>query len=488
MKTKTLLVFVLILAFVMRMIVVGQSFWLDEAIGALVVKERNLVDIAINFPKGDNHPPLYYMLLEIWSNIFGYSEIALRSLSVLFGVGSVFVTYKIAQLITSHKSQITHSFSAATALLLATSGFHIYYSQEARMYMMAAFFASLSIYSYMMVLRKMQNIKYWAIFSLSIVALAFTDYVPVFLLPIFWVYPLIVKKDKRWWKIFIASHTPLLVFGILWLPTLLYQSQRGRWLLQTLPAWRNVAGGATLKQAVLVWTKFVLGRISLIDKGFYYSIVVLASAPFVYLLYKAWRKKRGEIQLVWMWLLIPLVLGFVASFMFPAFIYFRFVYVYPAFILLTAYGLFQIASKNIRNIVFLCLLLINLLSWGLYIVEPYQQREHWRDAIGFVESKAKDNDIALFTNPEPFAPARYYSTGKLNLVGTTDSIFANKDETIKKTNTALLGKSGVYYFEYLQDLHDPNGYVLSAILDNGFFKKEIYSHFPGIGFITYYTR
>jgi uncharacterized membrane protein len=351
---------ILFLSLILRLIVINQSLWLDEAIGALVVKERNFIDIAINFPKGDNHPPLYYMLLKIWSNIFGYSEIALRSLSVLFSLGSIFATYKITYLIASRRSQISFYFPIISAILLATSQFFIYYSQEARMYMMAAFFATLSIYSYLKVLKEDISIKHWILFSISIVSFVFTDYMPIFLLPVFWIYALIEKRRVKWWRKFVVSHIPLVLIGIMWLPTFLYQSARGKWLLQTLPAWKNIAGGATTKQAGLVWMKFVLGRISYSDKVLYYSLIFIASTPFVYLFYHSVKKTKNTI-IIWLWLIVPLVTGFLASFVFPAFIYFRFVYIYPAFIILLTHGLFQITSSKLKLLLFLTILTINLL-------------------------------------------------------------------------------------------------------------------------------
>jgi len=84
-----------------------------------------------------------------------------------------------------------------SALLLASSPFHIYYSQEARMYIMAGLFATMSIYYFFANFRYKVKHKYsWLLFSLSITALVFTDYVPVFLLPLFWVYA-VIKKQKR---------------------------------------------------------------------------------------------------------------------------------------------------------------------------------------------------------------------------------------------------------------------------------------------------
>ena len=148
-----MIVWVLILGLVLRLVVINQSLWLDEAIGAVAVKNYSYKGIVSVFLKNDNHPPLYYLTLKFWTDIFGYSELAMRSLSVIFGVGTIFLTYKIAQKVSTNRL-----FAPLAVLLITTSQLHIYYSQEARMYSMAAFVAALSIYYFLDLIKKLQII------------------------------------------------------------------------------------------------------------------------------------------------------------------------------------------------------------------------------------------------------------------------------------------------------------------------------------------
>ncbi|MBU1844674.1 glycosyltransferase family 39 protein [Patescibacteria group bacterium] len=476
---------ILFLALILRLVVINQSFWLDEAIGALVVKEQNIVQIATQFPKGDNHPPLYYLALEGWGNLFGYSEVALRGLSVLFGVLTVYFTFLIAKIFTNKKKV---SYPLFSALLLASSPFHIYYSQEARMYIMAGLFASMAIYYFLLTLDTKVKQKYpWILFSLSITALVFIDYVPVFLLPLFWLFAFIKKQKKDWWIKFLLSHLPLVFSGALWLPIFLVQLERGAWLMQKLPAWSRLAGGATPKQALLVWAKFILGRISFKNKVLYYSLIGISSLPFIYSLSKA-LKERKKICIIWSWLLVPLSLTFIASLVFPAFIYFRFLYVVPAFYLLVAWGVNQIKDREKRVLIGGLLLAVNIVGWLFYVGEPYQQREQWRQAVSFIESRAqKDKDVVVFENPQPFAPYMWYEKGEIDAFGATNSILADEAETKQKTLSIINNRQGVYYFEYLHDLSDPKGIVVQTIQDVGFGKDEIFD-FIGVGQVTYWTK
>ena len=130
-KSQILLVLVLALAVFLRFYLLdGQSFWNDEGNSARIA-ERSL-QLITEGAAGDIHPPLYYYLLHVWRGLFGASEFALRSLSAMLGVLVVGLTFLIGRKV----------FSAGVGLLAAfvaaINPFQIYYSQEARMYMLLA--------------------------------------------------------------------------------------------------------------------------------------------------------------------------------------------------------------------------------------------------------------------------------------------------------------------------------------------------------------
>ena len=479
------IILILILGILLRLVVINQSLWLDEAIGALVVRDQTYAQIITEFPKSDNHPPLYYLVLKGWTDIFGYSETSLRFPSIIFGLGSIWLVYLIALKIDSDKRK----FAFLAAIFLATSPFHIYYSQEARMYMMAAFFAASAIYSFLFLTEKQGENQaqpiWWGAFSLSITALVFTDYMPVFMLPVFWVWAYIKKMGRAWWIKFLIAHAPILILGYFWFSIFLHQAERGRWLLSTLPAWGDIAGGATAKQAILVWMKFVLGRISLKNKLLYYLSVSFASVPILLTLLRAWVARR-KVLLIWFWLLLPLVTGYLVSYIFPAFIYFRFTYVVPAFYLIVGWGIRRVKDNFLQKSLITSIIIINLSGWLIYVTGPDQQREQWRQAVQFIEKRVKIEEIALFEFPQPFAPYDWYSTEAIEAQGATDSISANKEKTVEKTKKAIQNKKGVYYFEYLGDLSDPDRYVELGLFEAGFTKGEVFDLFPGVGQITYY--
>ncbi len=470
---------ILILGLILRLVVINQSLWLDEAIGALVVRDLSVKEIFTSFLPVDNHPPLYYLMLKLWTAVFGYTELSIRFPSVIFGVGTIFIIYLIASRILNNRK-----LGIVISLLLATSQFHIYYSQEARMYSMAAFFTVLSIFCFMKLIAKYDKPVYWIIFSMAVTMMIATDYMPLFLIPVFFIYAVFKNRERKWWFKLFMSFLPVFILGFIWLPVLEKQASGGAWLLKTVPTWKSVAGGANIKQLVLVWTKFTLGRISLTNRIYYYLIVIVSSIPFAFIFLKSIKSLKKNL-LIFLWLMLPLAVSFFVSYLFPVFIYFRFLYVIPAFYMAAGLGISEYKNKT-SVLLFLAILLINFGSWLYYITNPHQQREQWREAVKYVESKIAPNEITLFSYPEPFAPYRWYSKHAEISYGATESIYTKEASEVK--NSVLRNISGVYYFEYLKDISDPNSLVLSSIIQNGFKEQDKIGQFSGIGYIYHLTK
>jgi 4-amino-4-deoxy-L-arabinose transferase-like glycosyltransferase len=89
----------------------------------------------------DQHPPLYYLLLHLWSALHGDSPYAVRLLSALFGAATIPIIYLIGKRLSGAVVGVV------AAVLLAFSPFHIYFAQEARMYTLLAFNAAVAIYA-----------------------------------------------------------------------------------------------------------------------------------------------------------------------------------------------------------------------------------------------------------------------------------------------------------------------------------------------------
>lgn len=371
---------ILLLGTILRLISLNQSLWLDEATSALVAK-MPLAYIFTKFLPGDFHPLLYYLILKYWVNVFGSSEVSLRIPSVIFGVLTIYFVYLIVRKISDKKTAlIASSFSA-------TSGLLIYYSQEARMYSLAALLVCISIYLFIE--------KKWMWFSILLILIGMTDYVSLLILPVFWIFG---KKDIK--KMFLA-HIPLILAFALWSPIFISQLRTGFSITGT--AWWQILGVASFKNAALIPVKFILGRISFDDNILYTAVVVFAAGLFGYLLFKA--KKTSN--LIWMWLIVPIILGIFLSFKIPTLSYFRFLFCLPALYILVAAGIEK--SGRYKKLFLIIILIINILSSLYYLLNPNFWREDWRLAV-----KTIGFDIVVLPSDSQGEALQYY--GKANQI------------------------------------------------------------------------
>src|SRR3989339_1181292 len=198
MNKKIILIF--IFAFLIRLIALNQSLWLDEAVTSNVVKNFNFLQIINKFSPTDFHPPLYYLFMKLWTNFFGYSEIVLRMPSVLFSLATGYVVYLIG--------------GAWAAVFFLFNPLIVYYSQEARMYMMVTLLITLALYFFISNIKNKISkihIKNQIYFNLFIFLSLLTFYGSIFLVIAFLLYFLHKKQYKN---LFISLFTLFIYFLI----------------------------------------------------------------------------------------------------------------------------------------------------------------------------------------------------------------------------------------------------------------------------------
>ncbi len=125
------LLVITLLGFALRLFRLGsQSLWYDETVSAYLASLPPAELIA--HTARDIHPPGYYLALHLWQTIAGRTEFALAFFSLLFGVLLIPLTFQLARWL------INPATATWAALLIATSPYHIWYSQEVRMYTLGA--------------------------------------------------------------------------------------------------------------------------------------------------------------------------------------------------------------------------------------------------------------------------------------------------------------------------------------------------------------
>jgi 4-amino-4-deoxy-L-arabinose transferase-like glycosyltransferase len=150
-----------------------QSYWFDEA---ATVHELHLSFGALlhAVANKESTPPLYYVLAWMWAKAFGTGEIGLRSLSALAGVGAIPVAYLCG------RELFSRSAGLLAAAFTALSPFLIWYSQEARAYMLFSLLCGLSFLFFVRAWRRRstRDLVWWgACSSLAVLTHFFAGFV-----------------------------------------------------------------------------------------------------------------------------------------------------------------------------------------------------------------------------------------------------------------------------------------------------------------------
>jgi uncharacterized membrane protein len=149
-KIYILLAIVLVLGAAFRLKgLTAQSLWLDEI---HTMNEANpslqLSQISDKLRSFDPHPPLYFFTIHFWFKFLGFNDFAARLFSALIGIMGIFPIYLLGKEMKSEKVGLIAAF------LCSINFFHIFYSQEARNYVLISTVASVSLLFLVRTLKK----------------------------------------------------------------------------------------------------------------------------------------------------------------------------------------------------------------------------------------------------------------------------------------------------------------------------------------------
>lgn len=150
-----------VLAAVIRFATIrSQSYWADESLTAYEVglPFGSMINTVVHL---ETTPPLYFVLIWVWGHVFGTSEAALRSVSALAGLALVPIAYLAT------RELISRWAGVIAAAFVTVNPFLIWYSQEARAYMLLAAFCGASLLWFVRARSdpSRRNLTWWALFS-----------------------------------------------------------------------------------------------------------------------------------------------------------------------------------------------------------------------------------------------------------------------------------------------------------------------------------
>ena len=385
-KTLPLLVAVLLIAAATRILhTTDQSLWLDEGFTYNVIVRANTSWSAMFAEIAqDTHPPLYFVLLRLWTQVTGDSVLSLRLFSGLTAMFSVAVVYRLAFALTRDRYT-----PIVAALLLALWDADIFLAQETRMYAQRTLLACGSMWAYWRWMRKpsLQRSVPW---SLANAAMMYTQYLGGWIPLVQGIHALLFLRGRR---LFAAIGT-LAAAGILFAP----------WFV-----------GVTLNQAATPPDYEMLNAPpstwgTLWDlRGMYFGVLWALFFGLVAMgVWTAWGStddrpsRRSMAVLFGLWLVVPVAGTFAANTQFPLLMPRNLSLVTPAAALLVAVGWGTLA-RPARS-----LLLVVMAATMLTSVDYYRPKPPWDDLGALVASRAVPGDVVLTEVGNGGYPLRYY--------------------------------------------------------------------------------
>ncbi len=456
MAKKYLIIPIIILGFLLRLITINQSFWLDEASQAQM-SSMSVRQILFN-RAADFHPPFFYIIAHYWL-LVGRSEAWLRLLPVLFGVATIYVLYLFSKKLFPGSL----NYPLLSALFIALSPYHIYYSQEFRSYSLLCLLGTLSMYFFF------QKKYYYS--SVVNALLLYTHYSSSFLILTqlaYWFF----SDRKQILTILLGTLLTLLLFAP-WIPQLLSQLQSGVHIDSYLPGWRNVLSISPLKILPMTLFKLVGGRITLLNR-YLYGIYIIFVLILTFTSFLSLTKHKA---LLTTWTFLPIFIMILTSLAFPQNQPFRIIYILPAIILVLVQS-----AKRYPKLFTTLILYVFIFGNVTYFTRPRLQREQWRQAITFLQTV---NSPILVKFSDKFAPFYWYAP-KLQTISLVPKAPSNPKDFMPVL-TALPSSSKLYLVEYLTDLTDPSRLIDKNLIELGFLNTRTHN-FEGVGFIEEFSK
>ncbi|HEU5101692.1 MAG TPA: glycosyltransferase family 39 protein, partial [Roseiflexaceae bacterium] len=417
-------------------LIADKSLWLDEAFSVwmgwqpLGAMWRYLVQL-------DQHPPLYYTLLHFWMWL-GDSETVVRSFSALWGILTLPVIYAIGVRVGGP------ALGRLASLILALAPMHVQYAQDARMYAMLTFTASMALLCMVQLLGSGDEGPTTKDEAGPTAVVQPAPLVDSHSKP----HPTWFGSINRWWlglviftTLTMLGHNTALTFplaqglfiaGGLGIPALLRRACGADASLQArrLREWSLALGASLLLW--LPWLPGLLVQVRRVDQEFWIpaptwrsvvatwrdfvsafgpngpSIALILLAAGALALLGIWRLRRRPALLALLLLLIvvPFAGELLASLRRPIYYTRTLIWASIPFYVLLAAGLLQLRFRPLIVIATLALLLLNGASLANYYrnFEP----EGWREAAGWLAPQVRGGDIILFNAGWTQIPFDYY--------------------------------------------------------------------------------
>jgi uncharacterized membrane protein len=485
------LIVVLYAAFALRITGIDrQSIWYDE--GLSIYYARGSIGDLLAGISASEHPPLHSLMLGLWMALCGDSELAVRFLSVWWGVLAVALLYHLGR-------RLSPAGGTLAALLLAISPLAIWFSQETRGYMMALALVlatvdvAAGLLPFSLGSRDRARYGHWSRYLAYVVlatAALYTHLYSAFVL-IALNLALAIQQIRAF--VFIKNAKPRWANLLYWTCAQIFILVLfAPWLPYVAAQWRL---NATYFHGAVDWKQIVHRTLMAFSVGQTLAGPWATGAAVALLLLAALgtlslarrHKSRPFLLLLWLWALVPLLFQIVLNRSLPKFAPRYLLNTLPAFLLLTAAGmlwLFEAATAESAHrrspttkgwLTIGTLLLITALVGGAtarslanHYLDERLYRPDLRAVAHYVQAHATPDDLIVLIGGHSYPAFTYYYEGPLPVLPMPDKLLPDTRAPIdvralETLDRALAGRQKLWLVLWQAPLADPTGLITDEL-------------------------
>lgn len=371
----------------------SHTFWFDEAFSYFVAKRPTIS--LLYATAADNHPPFYYLVLNLWMRI-SESPVFLRLLSLIFGVVSLPLFFRLAKKLTAQKTALIGT------LIFALSPLHIYYSTETRMYSIFIF-ETLLIFWLFFKFAQTKNLKILITLTIVEIITLYTHYYAAFvILTLNLLFFLEIKKVKNLIFRWLFSNLTILFAFLPWLSLVLQNPNPNCWCFKSFISVPVTFVSFAVNGLGLVSLKSYLYNAPKVDFVIFFLTSITIFTLFI--IGVVGEKRNSKLLLIFF---VPILflsaIGMFKSVFSPRSVMF----LSPFYYLFVAVGILDLGRK-MRIYIATALIILILSTLTLQLARPFYYGPQLEEASRAVEKSIKSNEAVLHTSPMTFYSFQYF--------------------------------------------------------------------------------
>jgi mannosyltransferase len=350
------------------------GFWIDEGISVGIAHEH-WTSIP-HLLRQDGSPPLYYMLLGIWVRLFGDSEAATHTLSLVFGLACVPLAFCATRAVFGRPAAL------AATVLASLDPFLTYYAQETRMYELEALLSLVVAWSYVEGI--LRGRRAWTpVFVVSTALLAYSHNWGLLLCIGLAAATVAFARDRL--RLFGVAAAGIVVLYAPWVPTLLSQARHTGAPWSTRPSFHDLFLSAGT----------VIG-----GDAPYVALVLVGGAALGGVVVHQRTRERREIAALLTVIAVTVVVAFITSQISPAWTARYFAVIFGPVVIVAGQAIARARGLGFATLVAL-----------VFLFAGYSVKNDKENAKGITAGTApylKTGELIISTHPEQVPVLRYY--------------------------------------------------------------------------------